>query len=51
MDLDEDEIEVAKTLADPKHPIWAIMAALTAISCTNRMNFISMTIIYHPVTH
>jgi hypothetical protein len=31
MDLDEDEIELAKTLADAKHPIWAIMAALTAI--------------------
>jgi len=31
MDLDEDEIEIAKSLIDPKHPIWAIMAALTAL--------------------
>jgi len=31
VDINEDEIEVAKTLSSPDHPIWKIMLALTAI--------------------
>jgi len=27
----EHEIEIAKSLSDPNHPIWKIMLALTAI--------------------
>ena len=31
MDIDEDEIEVAKTLADPTHPIWKLCSGLLAL--------------------
>ena len=31
MDIDEDELEVAKTLADPTHPIWKLCGGLLAL--------------------